>query len=67
MDAEAFFKSLVGDTFFFLELKIKFPKICMHLMDCYVVNTFHLLGHPCGVEEVYPVVVLNHRSFRKLN
>lgn len=56
-----------GWHFFFLELKIKFPKICMHLMDCYAVNTFHLLGHPCGVEEVYPVVVPNPRSFRKLN
>ena len=53
--------------FFSLELKIKFPKIRMHLMDCYVVNTFHLLGHPRGMEEVYPVVVLNPRSFRKLN
>lgn len=54
-------------TLFFPRVKNKVSKNSVHLMDCYIVNTFHLLGHPRGVEEVSPVVVLNPRSFRKLN
>lgn len=67
MAAEVFLQELCGWHFFFFSgLKIRFPKIQMHLMDCYIVNTFHLPGHPHGMEEVYLVVIPNPRSFRRL-
>lgn len=41
-DVEVFFQEPWGWHFFFSGLKMRFPKICMHLMDCYLVSTFHL-------------------------